>query len=82
MEKISSEAKRRYAEKIKEYKQTVDSILYKTAETEKEIKGLQNEETPVAGNLKRLELAEQDLNLVSYYVLMNALSLSLLGIKN
>lgn len=89
MEKISAEAKKRYAEKIKEYKKSIEETINKNRKLEIDIqkaKSTRSElsEADESGNLnfKELELADEYLNLVSYYILMNALSLSLLGIKN
>jgi len=77
MEKISPEAKKKYAEKIKEYRQSIEEIQKAQATLEGTIR-----KSPQGAGYKRLELAEAHLNLVSYYILMNSLSLSLLGIKN
>jgi hypothetical protein len=75
--KISTTARSKYNERIKEYKIKVDDILSK----EKEILGIladENEET----SSQRLVLADESLNMVSYYLLMNQLSLTFLGVKN
>jgi hypothetical protein len=77
MAKISSEAKKRYFDRVKEYKQTADLILQREQSILKTITG---SETGVG--YKRLTLADDRLNLASYYVLMNRLSLTLLGVKN
>ncbi|ORC34304.1 hypothetical protein B4O97_13405 [Marispirochaeta aestuarii] len=74
MGKISEEAKRRYINKIAEYKAAVETIQKR----EKELAAVEGD----TANLNKLVLADEVLNLVSYYVLMNALSLSLLGVKN
>ena len=77
MAKVSPEAKRRYGEKIKEYKSKVDQLL----QHEKSL--LQIIENDEKGQgYKRLSLANESLNLVSFYLLMDHLSVSLLGIKN
>ena len=77
MARISDEAKNRYAERITEYKRTVEGLL--------------REEKAVADTLgdgtgavpyKRIDLSEKMLDLVSYYVLMNSTSAFLLGVKN
>lgn len=77
MGKISAEAKKRYFERVKEYKSVIEQI--------------QQRETAVLGSLKdddkradykRLSLANDSLDLVSYHILMNALSVTLLGVKN
>lgn len=77
MARISDEAKNRYAERITEYKKTVERLL--------------REEKAVVDSLadgaeaipyKRIDLSEKMLDLVSYYVLMNSTSAFLLGVKN
>ncbi|MFH1574529.1 MAG: hypothetical protein ABIG68_11125, partial [Acidobacteriota bacterium] len=98
MEKISFEAKKRYADKIREFRQTVDEIQDRTRVLEGSVQSLvkssglpQAQYRPDAGissealremNGLRFELAGACLDLVSHFNLMNALSLSLLGIKN
>jgi hypothetical protein len=98
MEKISSEARKRYAERIKEYKERIDEITDKNKELEERIAKTSKSQGLTSGqyrgdqftdlealeevNSARFVLADQYLNIVSYYNLMNALSLSLLGIKN
>ena len=98
MEKISSEAKKRYAERVKEYKERIDEIIDKNKQLELRIAKTSKSQGLTSGqyrgnqftdlealkevNSTRFELADQYLNIVSYYNLMNALSLSLLGIKN
>ncbi len=78
MGKISTDARKKYFEKLKTYKESIDQIK----------KREQNISQVVAQGgagvaYKRLTLAEESLDLVSYYVLMNSLSLSLLdGVKN
>jgi hypothetical protein len=98
MEKISSEARKRYAERVNEYRELIDRINDKNKELEERIaktskaQGLtsgqyRGDQFTDLGALKevnsiRFSLADQYLNIVSYFNLMNALSLSLLGIKN
>jgi hypothetical protein len=98
MEKISSEARKRYAERIKEYKERIDEITDKNKELEERIAKTSKSQGLTSGQYRgdqftdlealeevnsiRFVLADQYLNIVSYYNLMNALSLSLLGIKN
>ena len=77
MAKISQAAKVRYSEKIKEYKKVVNDIL----ENEKKIKQI-IAQGDKGTNYKRLVLADENLNIVSYLLLMNNLSLNLLGVKN
>jgi hypothetical protein len=77
MKKASDEAKRRYMEYIKDYKTAIDAML----EKEKKLK-----EVIASGsagvNYQKLALADDNLNLVANYLLMNSLSLSFLGMKN
>jgi hypothetical protein len=77
MKKPSEEAKRRYADYIKDYKAAIDAALEKEKKTAEVI---------AAGGAgvgyQRLALADGDLDLVASYLLMNSLSLSFLGVKN
>ncbi len=89
MEKISAEAKKRYSEKIKEHKQRIEEIQIETKLLESEIEKIKTtvesenaQNGPRGVGYMQLQLAEQYLNQVSYYILTSALSLSLLGIKN
>lgn len=77
MAKVSEEAKRKYSEKIKAYKKKVEDQLQKEQQIQQILK---NDET--GAGFKKLMLANDTLNVVSYYILMNELSLALLGIKN
>ncbi len=77
MGKISSTARSKYTERIKEYKTQVEEILAK----EKNILGIIDDD-PDDSSYKRLILADDSLNMVSYYLLMNQLSLTFLGVKN
>jgi len=75
--KLSSEAKKRYFDKLKEYKNVIDQIIQR----EKTL--LQVADTDEnGGSFKKLILADETLNLVSYFLMMNGISVSLLGIKN
>jgi hypothetical protein len=98
MEKISSEARKRYTERIREYRERVDEITEKNKELEEHIAKTSKSQGLTSGQYRgdqftdlealeevnsiRFEMADHYLNIVSYYNLMNALSLSLLGIKN
>lgn len=86
LEKISTEARKRYAERIHEYKHAVDQIESRNKQQELYIqnssKAPAEPEALRELNLKRFSLSNEYLNLVSYYDLMNALSVSLLGVKN
>jgi hypothetical protein len=98
MEKISSEARKRYADRIKEYKERIDEITDENRELEEQIAKTNKSQGLTSGQYRgdqftdldaleevnsiRFELADKYLDIVSYFNLMNALSLSLLGIKN
>ena len=77
MGKISVEARKTYSEKIKVYKGEIDKIRLR----EKNILA-----TIPKGEMsqpyKYITLSEDSLNLAAYYLLLNDISLSLLGIKN
>jgi hypothetical protein len=77
MKKPSDEARRRYADYIKDYKSAIDAAL----EKEKNLKEQIAAGADGAG-FKRLALADDNLNLVAQYLVMNSLSLSFLGVKN
>lgn len=77
MGKISNEARQQYFERIKEYKQTAEAILQR----EKSLLKVVNAQSPGVG-YKYLTLADERLNLASYYLLQNSLSMTLLGVKN
>lgn len=77
MAKISQAAKTKYSEKIREYKKVVSDIL----ENEKKVRQIIARGDKGA-NYKRLILADENLNIVSYLLLMNNLSVNLLGVKN
>ena len=77
MKKPSDEARRRYADYIQGYKNAIEAALDK----EKKVK----EETAAGGeeaSFKKIALADDNLNLVAQYLVMNSLSLSFLGVKN
>ncbi len=77
MGKISQEAKNRYFEKVKEYKQQTEAILKR----EQQILEIIGKGDPGAA-YKRMALAEDRLNLAAVYLLLNRVSVSLLGVKN
>jgi hypothetical protein len=77
MGKITQEQKNRYFEKVKEHRKTIEAGLAK----EKTLLELLSKDESGAA-YKRLVLAESTLDLCSWYVLVNTLSMSLLGIKN
>jgi len=77
MRKPSDEARQRYAEYVKDYKTAIDAVLQK----EKQYKESAAKD-PAGVNYQRLALAEENINLVASYLLMNSLSQSFLGVKN
>ncbi|TVR05221.1 MAG: hypothetical protein EA403_03335 [Spirochaetaceae bacterium] len=77
MAKISTEAKQRYFEKVREYKQRADQYL---AREKTVLASIQSEGN--GASYKRLVLADDRLNLASYFLLLNRISVSLLGVKN
>ncbi len=77
MGKISAEAKLRYAEKVKEYRKSIEQILIRERNLLEAIR-----RDPGGAAYKRLQLVEDCLNMVSYFLLLNHLSIALLGIKN
>lgn len=77
MGKISAEAKAQYSERVKAYKHDTESILQR----EKNILQVVQKGDPGAA-YKRITLADERMNLASYYLLLNRISVALLGIKN
>jgi len=75
--KISAEGKKYYFEKLKQYKESIEQIKQREKNL---LQIVQKDEN--GAEYKRLTLADESCNLVSYLVLMNNLSLTLLGIKN
>ena len=77
MGKISQEQRSRFFEKVKENRKLVDGRIAK----EKTLQDLLAQD-PSAAGYKRLTLAEEALNVASYWMLLSNVSTSLLGIKN
>jgi len=77
IKKPSEEAKRRYAEYIQDYKNSILSTLNK----ERSIKEL-IAKNPSGAAYQKLVMAEENLNLVASYLLMSSLSTSFLGVRN
>lgn len=77
MAKVSAEAKRNYFDKIKTYKAEVEKMQSREKVM---LQGLQKDENGRA--VKKLKLADESLNLLSYFLFMNELSVAILGIKN
>lgn len=78
MSKITQEQRNRYAAKVKEYKTITEAILA----TEQSFLNLLKQPGAQGLGYVRIKLSEQTLALTSYQVLINTLSVSLLGIKN
>lgn len=77
MPRISQEQRNLYFEKVKEYKKLIDVRLAK----EKSLQELLNPDEPGV-SYKRIAAAEEALNVASHYILINSVSVALLGIKN
>ena len=77
MAKVNEEAKKKYFELIAPYKKIVSDLNDAEKRIETILKGSDPGEP-----YKRLALAEDNLTVVSYYLVMNALSVSLLGIRS
>jgi hypothetical protein len=77
MAKITAEARKKYADTVTEYRQFINQGLGR----EKTLNDLLAKDQNGLG-YKRLNLAEETLALYSYYVLLNTLSVSILGIRN
>jgi hypothetical protein len=77
MKRPSDEAKHRYADYIKDYKNAIEQLLQK----EKKLKEVASTASSGA-NYQKLALADDNLDLVANYLLMNSLSLTFLGVKN
>ena len=77
MAKISGEAKKRYFEKVKEYKQETETILAREKNLLSTVRG-----DDASSQYKRMTLADERMNLASYFLLLNRLSVALLGVKN
>ena len=75
--RVSEEGRQRYAERIEEY----ESVVSELAVREERQQGRIVDTDPEAGII-RLGLASSNLTRLSYYVLMNSLSVTLLGVKN
>lgn len=78
MAKITLEQRNRYAAKVKEYKGVLEGIASK----EQTLQSLLKQPGGQGQGYVRLHLAEEALSQVSYQVLINSLSVSLMGIKN
>jgi hypothetical protein len=77
MGKISEEARKRYSDKVAEYKKTIEAYLQR----EKTVADAASK-VERGGAFMKLQLADDMLNLTSYYLHLNNLSVNLLGVKN
>jgi hypothetical protein len=77
MAKISLAAKKKYNDMIREYKGIVNDILEREKKTR-----LALTQDPKDATYRKLALVDENLNIVSYLLLMNALSVNLLGVKS
>lgn len=77
MGRITQEQRNHYFEKVKEYKKLIEVRLSK----EKSLQDLLNTDD-VGVAYKRVAAAEEAINVASHYILVNSVSMSLLGIKN
>jgi len=75
--KVSAEAKKKYFERIKTYKKSIEEILQR----EKLLLSV-SEDDEQGIEFKKLILADESLNLVSFYLILDSLSISLLGVRN
>ena len=79
MGKISLEAKKNYSEYTKKYKIIIEEIIIREKALDYDIKtGKEIDDI----EKKKIDMADCVLNMASYYILLNSLSASLLGIKN
>jgi hypothetical protein len=75
--KVNEEARKKYFEHISPYKKNISELSDKEERIEAILKGNDAGEA-----YKRLSLAEDSLISISCYLVMNSLSISLLGVKN
>lgn len=78
MAKITQEQRNRYAAKVKEYKSNIDALLAK----EQSMLTLISKSGEHGSGYARIRLVQDLLPLTSYHILMNTLSVSMLGVKN
>ncbi|MDC7222678.1 MAG: hypothetical protein PQJ60_02990, partial [Spirochaetales bacterium] len=77
MARVNERAKQKYFERIKEYRRVTQRLL----ENEKKVLAqIKSEEEGAA--YKRIRLANENLDIVSYFLIINNLSQTLLGVKN
>ena len=79
MGKISQQARTNYSEYTKKYKIVIEEIIIREKALDYDIKtGKVIEDV----EKKKIDMADCVLNMASYYILLNSLSVTLLGIKN
>ncbi len=74
--KVSEEARKQYSDRIKQYQAEIKRLGEIENRLRKELSG------DAATHPTRLRLAADNVDMVSYYVLMHELSVALLGVKN
>ncbi|MDX9799979.1 MAG: hypothetical protein RBT69_01435 [Spirochaetia bacterium] len=79
MGKITQQARKDYTEHITKYKQIMEEIVKKENSFNSDLKTGKIKEKK---EYKKIEIADNVLNLSSYYILLNSLSSNLLGVKN
>jgi hypothetical protein len=77
MAKISTRERHKYFDKIAAYKTAIDTILRREQNTVQQIKS-----NSTGAAYKRLNLAEEMLNLTANYIIINGVSMSVLKVKN
>ena len=77
MAKVNEEARKKYYELIAPYKKSIQELTDKEKRIEATLKG-----DDAGEPYKRLALADDNLTVVSYYLVMNSLSVSLLGVRS
>jgi len=78
MAKITQQARNNYSDYIIKYKKIIDEIVTKENKFNSDLKANKVEN----GEYAKMEMADTVLNLSSYFVLLNSLSTTLLGVKN
>ena len=78
MSRITQEQRNQYATKLKEYKGITDAIVTK----EQGYLSLLAKPGPTGAGFVRIKLVETMLELTSYQLLLNTISMALLGVKN
>jgi hypothetical protein len=79
MGKVSQQAKKNYSEYTKKYKIIIEEIIIREKALDYDVKtGKVLEDV----ERKKIDMTNSVLNMASYYILLNTLSVNLLGIKN